>query len=174
MLTVIPFLGILILAYTVVALGGPMMFGDQYASVLTPAELGPDGAVLTPPVILDFSMTKFLDSTVWEITWLPSTKEAEPWLLSVGDVFVAIGILFLALEIVRATRTDKFSLGNHGFSMLIFVVALMEFIILKNFATSTFFLLTGMAAVDVLVGMFVTIITARRDFGVAPGAFPAG
>ena len=174
MLGVIPFLGLLVIAYTVIALGGSVIMGDQYSTVVRPAEVGADGTVINEAMTLDFSMTKFLDSTVWEITWLPSTKEAEPWLLSVGDVFVAIGVLFLAFEIVRATRTDKFSLGNHGLSMLVFVVALMEFLILKNFATSTFFLLTGMAAVDVLVGMFVTIITARRDFGVAPGAFPAG
>ena len=40
--------------------------------------------------------------------------------------------------------------------------------------TTAFFLLTMMAFMDVLVGTVVTIVTARRDIGVEPGAFSPG
>ncbi|MGB2074778.1 MAG: hypothetical protein ACPHYE_06095, partial [Henriciella sp.] len=38
-----------------------------------------------------------------------------------------------------------------------------------NFATSVFFLITIMALLDVLAGVVVTIIAARRDFALGEG-----
>jgi hypothetical protein len=46
---------------------------------------------------------------------------------------------------------------------------LILFLSVGSFATSTFFLLTMMVVFDVLVGATVTIVSARRDFGVGDG-----
>ena len=51
--------------------------------------------------------------------------------------------------------------------MILFIVCLIQFLLLPNFATSTFFILMSMALLDVLAGVVVTIVSARRDFGVA-------
>jgi len=40
---------------------------------------------------------------------------------------------------------------------------------MKNFQTSVFFILTIMCLLDVLAGVVVTIISARRDFTVGDG-----
>ena len=49
------------------------------------------------------------------------------------------------------------------------VVCLIEFLIMPNFATSTFFIIMSMTLLDVLAGVIVTIVSARRDFGVGEG-----
>ena len=39
----------------------------------------------------------------------------------------------------------------------------MEFLLIRGFATSTFFLIVTMVMLDVLAGFIVTIISARKD-----------
>ncbi|MGA1342153.1 MAG: hypothetical protein ACO33A_03750, partial [Hyphomonas sp.] len=55
---------------------------------------------------------------------------------------------------------------NHGISLLLFIICLVQFLLMPNFATSTFFILMAMTLLDVLAGVIVTIVSARRDFGV--------
>ena len=55
---------------------------------------------------------------------------------------------------------------NHGLSLVVFIVALIEFIVLPEFGTSTFFMITLFTLLDVVAGFTVTIATARRDFSV--------
>jgi hypothetical protein len=47
--------------------------------------------------------------------------------------------------------------------MILFVICLVEFLLLRGFATSTFFLIVAMVMLDVLAGFIVTIIAARKD-----------
>ena len=69
------------------------------------------------------------------------------------------------MEIVKATRTTSKEIINHGLSMLVFVVALIEFITLKGFATSTFFFLTLFTLFDVVAGYTISIVAAEHDLG---------
>ena len=50
--------------------------------------------------------------------------------------------------------------------MLTFVVALVEFIVLHGFATSTFFLITLMCLIDVIGGYTISVIAAEHDLGI--------
>lgn len=86
--------------------------------------------------------------------------------VSLGGLFVALGLLLLYVEIVKATRTSTVAVVDHVLSMAVFVVALLEFLLLKGFGTLTFFLITLMTFIDVIAGFTVTIQGARRDFGV--------
>jgi hypothetical protein len=52
-------------------------------------------------------------------------------------------------------------------SMGLFIVCLIEFLLLRSFASPTFFLLTAIVLLDAMAGMVVTIVSARRDFDVA-------
>lgn len=88
------------------------------------------------------------------------------WTFSMSDLFLVFGLLLLFVEIVRATSTSQTSIINHGLSMLVFVLCIIEFIIVPEAATSTFFFITMLALVDVVAGFSVTITTARRDFAV--------
>ncbi len=90
------------------------------------------------------------------------------WRITVGDIFVLAGLGMLFIEVVKATATTRREILNHGFSMLTFVVALVEFITLRGFATSAFFLIMMMAAFDVVAGYTISIVTAKRDLSVVP------
>lgn len=89
------------------------------------------------------------------------------WMLTKGDAILLLAIVFLFLEILKSTSTGTSTIVNHAISMMLFIVCLIQFLLLPNFATSTFFILMSMALLDVLAGVVVTIVSARRDFGVA-------
>jgi len=88
------------------------------------------------------------------------------WSMKVSDLLLvsALGLLFL--ELIGSTKTSTSSVINHGLSLVVFIGALIEFIVLPEFGTSTFFLITMFALLDVVAGFTVTIATARRDFSV--------
>ena len=70
---------------------------------------------------------------------------------------------------MKSTSTGTSSILNHAVSMILFIVCLVEFLLMPNFATSTFFIIMSMTLLDVLAGVIVTIVSARRDFGVGEG-----
>jgi hypothetical protein len=90
------------------------------------------------------------------------------WKISLSDVLVSLALLFLFIEIIKATRTSRREILNHALSTLTLMAALAEFIAVKGFGTSAFFLITLMCLFDVVAGYTVSIVTARRDLTVAP------
>ncbi|BEV11149.1 membrane protein [Asticcacaulis sp. DW145] len=94
---------------------------------------------------------------------VPMPSAGTQWLVSIGDVVIFIGLIMLFFELLKSTRSDSVAIVNHSLSMILFIICLVEFLLLRPFGTSTFFLLTTMTLLDVLAGFIVTIITARRD-----------
>src|SRR5437660_699589 len=90
------------------------------------------------------------------------------WKISLGDTQVALALLLLFIETIKAARTSHREILNHALSLLIFIGALVEFIALKGFGTSVFFLITAMCLFDVVAGYTISIIAARRDLSVPP------
>jgi len=88
------------------------------------------------------------------------------WNISLGDLLLLFGLLMLFIEIVKATRSSSSQLINHGLSMLVFVIALVEFIVLKGFANSTFFFLMLYTLFDVIAGYTISVISAEHDLGI--------
>jgi len=80
-----------------------------------------------------------------------------------------LSIAMLFMEILKSTSTVTVTSLNHALSMVVFIVCFMLLLLHPNFATSFFFILTVMALLDVLAGVVVTIVAARRDFGVGEG-----
>ncbi|HEY0267417.1 MAG TPA: hypothetical protein VGC16_11730 [Rhizomicrobium sp.] len=91
---------------------------------------------------------------------MPST---DAFRFTYGDVFVAFTLTLLFAEVVKATRTGRHEILNHAFSTLTFVAALVEFLLLKGFATPAFGLLVAMSLFDVVAGYTISIVSARRD-----------
>jgi hypothetical protein len=88
------------------------------------------------------------------------------WDFNLGDLVLTTGFLCLFVEVVKATRTTRRELINHGLSVLVFVVALIEFIVVKGFSTSVFFFVVVMTAFDVVAGYTISIVAAEHDLGV--------
>jgi hypothetical protein len=98
-----------------------------------------------------------------------SMFSGDAWGVSFADVFMGASLLLLFVEIVKATRTDAMSIINHGLSMLLAVVCIIQFITVQGFSNSVFFMLTLMTILDVVAGFTVTIVAAKRDFGAPVG-----
>ncbi|MBT7411244.1 MAG: hypothetical protein HN826_16205, partial [Methylococcales bacterium] len=84
--------------------------------------------------------------------------------LSGNELFLIIGLIFLYIEVLKSTKTSKDTIIDHLFSMIVFVVFLIEFIVVEKAGNTTFLLLMLMSFFDVISGFTVSISTARRDF----------
>lgn len=129
-----------------------------------------------PLLIFSFIAYNIL-TFVTEVDWSSEVMaldmvSGEHWVLTVADLFIASSLVLLFFEILKATRTGRESIIDHGLSTLVFIACLIEFLIIKEAATSVFFLMTVITLIDVVAGFSVSIVSARRDFAV--DHFPTG
>lgn len=82
------------------------------------------------------------------------------WTATLGDALVALGLLLLILEMIKAARPGAKYFTDHLLSFLVFAGAAAEFAMVPQFATSTFFLLTVLTLVDFLASIG---IRSRRE-----------
>jgi hypothetical protein len=112
---------------------------------------------------------------------MPSVSFAEPlfkltllsgaeWAVTFSDVLLALGMLLLLCEVIKGARPGAKFLTDHLLSFIVFAAAAAEFLLWPKFGTSTFLLLTLLAAVDFLSGIS---LRARRN-AVAVAAEPPG
>jgi len=111
------------------------------------------------------SMRLRLDTDVFAV---PMTSGAT-WFITPGHSLIAGSLLMLFFELIKSTGIGRAAVMNHGFSLILFIVCLVEFLLLPAFATSVFFMIMVMTLLDVMAGFMVTIAAARRDFAVADG-----
>lgn len=140
--TVFPLLLLPVLIYNVIAWSG---------SAFTSAD------AVRERMDKDFLSVTMASDTTWDIT--------------PGHALIAFSLLMLFFELLKSTGTGRGAIINHAFSMVLFIVCLVEFLMFPAFATSVFFLVMMMTLLDVMAGFIVTIISARRDFGVSDGGF---
>lgn len=88
------------------------------------------------------------------------------WTMSAGDILIAVSLVFLFGEIIKATRIGTRAVVDHALSLLLFLAMMVEFLLVPQAATATFFLLMAISLVDVLAGFAVTLRTAQRDLSV--------
>jgi len=115
-----------------------------------------------PAEALEPSLFATLRAEAFSLSMLSGSTLSLGW----GDMLLLLSIAFLLIEIVKAPRTSSPSIINHMLSMAVFILCLVEFLMLRSFASATFFLMTMMVLLDAMAGMAVTIIAARRDFDV--------
>jgi hypothetical protein len=88
------------------------------------------------------------------------------WNMSAGDLLIAFAALLLFGEVLKATRIGVRPVVDHGLSLILFLGMVVEFLLVPQAATSTFFLLLVLSFIDVLGGFAVTLRTAQRDLTV--------
>jgi hypothetical protein len=92
------------------------------------------------------------------------------WPVTLSDVLIALGILLLMFEIIKGARPGSKYFMDHLLSLVVFAGAAAEFVMLPQFGTSTYFLLTMLALVDFLSGI---ALRARRGARLVPADAPA-
>src|SRR5690242_17391102 len=98
---------------------------------------------------------------------LPLTVlSGDVWKISLSDGLLTLALLLLFLEVIKAARTSRREILTHAFAMLTFAGALAEFILLKGFGTSVFFLITMLCLFDVVAGL--SIVAVKREVAPPP------
>jgi hypothetical protein len=88
------------------------------------------------------------------------------WTFTRGDLIILVTMVVLFAELVKATYTSAVSLVDHGLSMLVFIVCIVEFLVVNAAATSPFFFIIVGALIDVVAGFTIGIRVARRDLAI--------
>jgi len=88
------------------------------------------------------------------------------WTMSAGDMLIVLAILLLFGEMMKSTRIGVRTVVDHGLSLILFLGMLVEFLLVKQAATGTFFLLLVIGFIDVIGGFAVTLRSAQRDLTV--------
>ena len=88
------------------------------------------------------------------------------WSFSRGDLIILVTMMFLFAELVKATYTTSVSLVDHGLSMVVFIICIVEFLIVNSAATSAFFFILVGSLIDVVAGFTIGIRVARRDLSI--------
>lgn len=81
------------------------------------------------------------------------------WTVTLGDTLLALGIVLLLFEIIKGVRPGGKYLTDHLLSLAVFGGAAAQFVVLPQFGSSTYFMLTLLALVDFLAGF---ALRARR------------
>ena len=85
------------------------------------------------------------------------------WAMSGGDMLVTLSILLLFVEMMKAAQPGSRGVVDHGLSLLLFLAMTAEFVLVKQAASATFFLILAMSFFDVVGGFTLVLRAQRRD-----------
>lgn len=130
-----------------------ILFVFIFYNVLALVFGGGGTAVETDKLLRDVLLPiRMLNDQVWNFSW--------------GDLIVLLLFFTLFAELLKATYTSSTSLLDHGLSMLVFVVCLIEFLMVPQAQTSVFFFIVIATLIDVIAGYTIGIRVARRDLAI--------
>lgn len=121
--------------------------------------------------LIAYTIGRLVLGPAWidEVILTQTLVSGDPWVVTYGHVFLLVSMVFLFIELLRATETGTSSIVNHGLSMVLAVAALLLFILVPGYGNSIFLIFMSMTFLDFTAGFIVTTVTARRDFGVTSG-----
>jgi len=121
-----------------------------------------------PLLLIPFAVYNIIAFITPGVSWTATVTtvhmmSGQDWVLTWEDIIVGFAILLLAVEIMKATRIGIRTIIDHMLAMALFIVMLVEFLLVPQAATSTFFLLMAIALVDVLAGFIIGMRASRRQ-----------
>jgi hypothetical protein len=124
-----------------------------------------------PLLLIPFAIYNIIAFLIPSVTWADVVSAVHmvsgtDWSMSAGDMLVTFAIVLLCGEVIQSTRVGLRTVAAHALSLILFLAMLIEFILVKEAATATFFLLLVVSFVDVLGGFAVTLRSAQRDLSV--------
>ena len=105
------------------------------------------------------------DTELFSLTMLSGNT----WTFTLGNLILLITLVILFIEILKSTRTSKSAMLDHGLSIIVFIICLIEFLLYGKAQTTLFFFITFISLIDVVAGFTVGIRSARRDMNFGPG-----
>ena len=124
-----------------------------------------------PLLVIPFAIYNMIAFLTPGLSWTDHVAtfhliSGQDWTVTPEDILLAFAVLLLSVEVMKATRMGVRAIIDHVLSMLLFIVMLVEFLLVKQAGTSTFFILMVVSLVDVMAGFIVTARTAQRDIAI--------
>src|SRR5512140_2122603 len=124
-----------------------------------------------PLLLIPFAIYNIVAFVMPGVSWTGSLTTVHmvsggDWTMSAGDILVTLSILLLTGEVLKSTRIGIRTVVDHALSLVLFLAMLIEFLLVKQAASGTFFLMLVISFVDVLGGFAVTLRSAQRDLTV--------
>jgi hypothetical protein len=124
-----------------------------------------------PLLIIPFAVYNIVAFLMPGVSWTATLTSVHlasgaDWDMSAGQILIAFAIFLLFGEMVKSTRISLRSVVDHALSLILFVGMLAEFLLVKQVASGTFFLLLIISFIDVLGGFTVSLRSAQRDVSV--------
>ncbi|HEX3215243.1 MAG TPA: hypothetical protein VHR67_00105 [Aestuariivirgaceae bacterium] len=115
-------------------------------------------------VVLIYNLIVFVSATALGDTVLSVSMMSGAVLsLTIGDLVILLGLLVLFIEVMKSARSTSSTILDHMLSTVVFIVALVEFLIVRQAGTAVFLVITTICLIDVVAGYTVSIRAARRD-----------
>jgi hypothetical protein len=115
-------------------------------------------------VVLIYNLIVFVSATALGDTVLSVSMVSGAVLsLTTGDLVILLGLLVLFIEVMKSARSTSSTILDHMLSTVVFIVALVEFLIVRQAGTAVFLVITTICLIDVVAGYTVSIRAARRD-----------
>lgn len=112
--------------------------------------------------LLTTYMTARWDAVLFSVTMISGAVFS----FSLSDLFVFSALVLLCIEVLKATRIGNLTIIDHMLSMVVFIAFLVEFLLVREAATTLFFTLMVVALIDVVAGFAISIRSATRDVAV--------
>ena len=124
-----------------------------------------------PLLLIPFAIYNIIAFLMPGVSWTGAISTVHmvsgaDWTMSAGDMLIALAIVLLCGEVIKSTRVGIRTVVDHALSLILFLGMLVEFLLVKQAATATFFLLLVVSFIDVLGGFAVTLRSAQRDLTV--------
>src|SRR5262245_39768555 len=115
-----------------------------------------------PLLLIPFAIYNIIAFLMPGVTWAGVVSTVHmvsgaDWTMSAGDTLVTLAIAWLCGEMSKSTRIGLRTVVHHALSLILFLAMLIELILVKQAATTTFFLFLIFA---------VTVRSAQRDLTV--------
>ena len=91
------------------------------------------------------------------------TSSGGVWLVSPGDLLLALSLAILFVELVKPAGGRRVVLVNQGLSVILFLGCVVELLLVPACASSTFFLISLMALLSAAAGFMAAAPTPRRQ-----------
>ena len=98
---------------------------------------------------------------------IPMPASGGQWLFQTSDIILLVALVALFFGVIASSRSANDELAKHELNMFLFIACLVQFLLLRAFATSTFFLLTAMVLMETVAGFIITSVSARKDIEMA-------
>lgn len=101
------------------------------------------------------------------VSQIPMSASGGVWQLQTSDVILVVALAAFFFGVIASARSANDVLLKHVLNMFLFILCLVEFLLLRSFATSTFFLITAMVLMETVAGFIITSVSARKDIEMA-------